>query len=73
MPISRERFESGMSTQQYIDQIKVNKDPFVEIYNAVKLPSDAAEWVNGLTNAINLARLHRRLVRRRSEHHPRDP
>ena len=55
MPISRERFESGMSTREYIDQIKVNKDPFVEIYNGVKLPADAAEWLNGLGNPINLA------------------
>ena len=55
MPISREQFGSGMSTQEYIDQIKVNKDPFVDIYNAVKVPSDAAEWVDGLSKPINLA------------------
>ena len=55
MPISREQFDSGMSTQEYIDQIKVNKDPFLDIYNAVALPSDAADWVNGLSNPINLA------------------
>ena len=55
MPLSREQFESGMTTQEYIDQIKVNKDPFVEIYNAVQVPSDAAEWVGGLSNPINLA------------------
>ena len=55
MPISRERFESGMSTQEYIDQIKVNKDPFVEIYNGLKVPDDATEWLNELGNPINLA------------------
>ena len=55
MPISKERFESGMSTQEYIDQIKVNKDPFVEIYNGLKVPDDATEWLNGLGNPINLA------------------
>ena len=55
MPISRDRFESGMSTQEYIDQIKVNKDPFVEIYNSVNLPSDATGWVDGLSSPINLA------------------
>ena len=55
MPLSKEQFESGMNTQQYIDQIKVNKDPFVEIYNSVELPSDASEWVNGLSNPVNLA------------------
>ena len=55
MSINRERFESGMSTQKYIDQIKVNKDPFVEIYNSVKLPADTTEWVDGLNGPINLA------------------
>ena len=55
MPLSREQFEAGMTTQQYIEQIKVNKDPFVEIYNGVKIPSDATEWVNDLGNPINLA------------------
>ena len=55
MPISREQFDSGMTTQEYIDQIKVNKDPFVEIYNAVELPAVAAEWVGSLDSSINLA------------------
>lgn len=55
MPISRERFESGMSTGEYIDQIKVNKEPFVEIYSGVKLPAEATGWADGLSNAINLA------------------
>ena len=55
MPLSKDQFEAGMTTQEYIDQIKVNKDPFVEIYNAVEIPSEAAEWVNGLSSAINLA------------------
>ncbi len=55
MPLSREQFESGMTVQEYIDQIKVNKDPFVEIYNSVEIPADAAAWVNGLSNPVNLA------------------
>ena len=55
MPISRDQFESGMSTGEYIDQIKVNKDPFVEIYSGVKLPEEATRWADGLSNAINLA------------------
>jgi len=55
MPISKERFESGMSAQEYIDQIKVNKEPFLEIYNGVELPSEATEWADGLDGSINLA------------------
>ena len=55
MPLSKAQFEAGMNTQQYIDQIKVNKDPFVEIYNGVDIPPDAASWLDGLGNPINLA------------------
>ena len=55
MPISRERFQSGMTTQEYIDQIKVNKDPFVEIYNSVQIPDGATTWVDGLGHPVNLA------------------
>ncbi len=55
MPLNREQFEAGMSTQQYMDQIKVNKDPFVEIYNTMEIPSDATEWADGLGNPVNLA------------------
>ena len=55
MPLSKEQFQSGMTTREYIDQIKVNKDPFVEIYDGVSVPSDTAEWVNGLSSPINLA------------------
>ena len=55
MPISRERFDTGMSTQEYIGQIKVNKDPFVEIYNAVQIPAGSTEWASGLSGPINLA------------------
>ncbi len=55
MSLNKERFEAGMSTQEYIDQIKVNKDPFVEIYNSVEVPSEAADWVGALSNPINLA------------------
>ena len=55
MPISKEQFQSGMTTQEYMDQIKVNKDPFVEIYTSVSIPTDAADWVSGLGNPINLA------------------
>ena len=38
MPLTKTQFVAGMTVQQYIDQIKVNKDPFVEIYNAMNGP-----------------------------------
>ncbi|MEC8911305.1 MAG: thioredoxin family protein, partial [Chloroflexota bacterium] len=44
-----------MTTQQYIDQIKVNKDPFVEIYETVKIPDDSLNIFSGLSEPLNLA------------------
>ena len=35
--LDQEKFEQGMTTQQYIDQIKVNKQPFEDIYGAVTI------------------------------------
>ena len=55
MPLTKSQFEAGMTIQQYIDQIKVNKDPFVAIYNAVEVPGDAAAVFDGLSQPVNLA------------------
>ena len=53
--ITQQKFEQGMTTQQYIDQIKVNKDPFVAIYEAVQIPADSAALFSGLSKPLNLA------------------
>ena len=55
MPLTKSQFEAGMTIQQYIDQIKVNKDPFVAIYNAVEVPGDAAAVCDGMAQPVNLA------------------
>ena len=55
MALSREQFEAGMSTQQYIDQIKVNKEPFLEIYKNVEVPADTADVFDGVGQPLNLA------------------
>ena len=55
MGFSKGQFETGMTTEEYIAQIKVNRDPFVEIYNGVAIPAEALEWVGGLGEPINLA------------------
>ena len=44
-----------MYKRQYIDQIKVNKDPFVKIYETVKIPDDSLNMFNGLSEPLNLA------------------
>ena len=53
--LTQEKFGQGMTTQQYIDQIKVNKDPFISIYEAVQVPAESLELFNGLSEPLNLA------------------
>ncbi len=53
--LTQDRFSQGMTTQQYIDQIKVNKDPFVSIYEMVQVPSESLNLFNGLSEPIKLA------------------
>ena len=53
--LDQAKFNQGMTTQQYIDQIKVNKDPFVEIYETVKIPDDSLNIFSGLSEPLNLA------------------
>ena len=53
--LTQEKFDQGMTTQQYIDQIKVNKDPFVEIYETVQVPAASLSLFNGLSEPLKLA------------------
>ncbi len=55
MPLSKEQFEAGMSTQEYIDQIKVNKEPFIEIYQNVEVPGEATAVFDGAGQPLKLA------------------
>jgi len=53
--LNQAKFRQGMTTQEYIDQIKVNKDPFVEIYESVNIPNDSLSIFAELTEPLNLA------------------
>ena len=53
--LDKAKFNQGMTTLQYIDQIKVNKDPFVKIYETVRIPDDSLNMFNGLSEPLNLA------------------
>ena len=53
--LTQEKFDQGMTTQQYIDQIKVNKEPFVTIYETVQVPADSLSLFNGLSEPLKLA------------------
>ena len=55
MPLTKEKFNQGMTPQEYIDQIKVNKQPFLDIYQAVEIPSQTKSLFDGLSEPLNLA------------------
>ena len=38
-----QRFQFGMIVLEYGDRVRANEDPFVEIYNTIELPHDAAD------------------------------
>lgn len=58
MPISAEKFSQGLSPQEYIDQIKVNKQPFLDIYQAVEVPQEVQSYFDNLSEPVNLAVFH---------------
>ena len=55
MTISADQFSRGMTTQEYIDQIKVNKQPFVDIYQAVEVPATAKSLFDSQAEPLHLA------------------
>ena len=55
MAISADKFNQGMTTQQYIDQIKVNKQPFLDIYQGVEVPAEARNLFESQAEPLKLA------------------
>ena len=55
MALSRDKFEQGMTTQEYIEYIKVNKQPFIDIYDGVEVPAEVQAYFDGLAEPLNLA------------------
>ena len=55
MALSAEKFTQGMTTDQYIGIIKVNKDPFLQIHSGVEIPANVLDYFNGLAQPVNLA------------------
>ena len=53
--LTEDKFLQGMTTQQYIDQIKVNKQPFEDIYQAAEVPSRVQAAFDGLAEPLRLA------------------
>jgi thiol-disulfide isomerase/thioredoxin len=55
MALTEDKFNQGMTPQQWIDQIKVNKQPILDIYNAIKVPDKAKAQFDGLSEPLRLA------------------
>ena len=55
MALTEDKFNQGMSTQDYIDQIKVNKQPFLDIYQALDVPAKAKAQFEDLAEPLRLA------------------
>lgn len=55
MALSEQKFNQGMTPQEYIDQIKVNKQPILDIYNTIKIPAKAKALFDRLSEPLRLA------------------
>ena len=55
MALSAKKFNQGMTPREYIDQIKVNKQPFLDVYKAVDIPADTQFLFDNLAQPLNLA------------------
>ena len=55
MPLSEQKFNQGMTTREYIDQIKVNKQPFMDVYQAVEIPAETRALFESLAQPLRLA------------------
>ena len=55
MTLTESKFRQGMTTRQYIDGIKVNKQPFLDVYGAIELPSYVQTFLKGITESLRVA------------------
>ena len=55
MAFTEEKFKAGMTTRQYIDQIKVNRQHFVDIYERVEVAEAVQAQFDDLEEPLKLA------------------
>lgn len=55
MALTEDKFNQGMTPQEYIDQIKVNKQTILDIYNTIKIPDTAKAQFYGRSEPLRLA------------------
>ncbi len=55
MALTKDKFNQGMTPQEYIDQIKVNKQTILDIYTTIKIPDTAKAQFDGRSEPLRLA------------------
>ena len=55
MSLTAEEFYQGMTTQEWLDRIKVNKETILAIFNSVNVPAEDKAFFDGLPGPLRLA------------------
>ena len=55
MSLTQDKFNQGMTSQEYLDQVKVNKQAIEQIYANVETPAEATSFFDGLNEPLQLA------------------
>ena len=55
MALTEDKFNQGMTPQEYNDQIKVNKQTILDIYNTIKIPDAAKAQFDSRSQPLKLA------------------
>ena len=55
MALTEDKFNQGMTPQEYNDQIKVNKQTIMDIYNTIKIPDSAKAQFDNRSEPLKLA------------------
>lgn len=55
MSLSAEKFNQGMNSQQYLDQVKVNKEAITAVFKAAEVPPEDKAFFDGLDEPLKLA------------------
>lgn len=55
MTLTEQKLSEGMSIAEYIDQIKINKQPFQDIFDNAEIPAQVLAYFSNLPEQMNLA------------------
>jgi thiol-disulfide isomerase/thioredoxin len=55
MSLYEEKFSQGMTAEEYFNQTKVNKQPLIDIYQAIEIPAETKSFFDSLAQPLRLA------------------